>query len=47
MLSVAGLLIIAAFICTIASAWNPSKVPLWISVLLIVVVLLLGVLPLR
>lgn len=45
MLSVTGCLIIAAFICTIASSMG--KCPLWIAVLIVVVVLLLGVLPLR
>lgn len=43
MLSVTLLLILAAFIATIASAMG--KCPLWIPVLLVCVALLLGVLP--
>lgn len=43
MLSVTLLLVLAAFVCAVASALG--KCPLWIAVLLIDVVLLLGVLP--
>lgn len=43
MLSVTLLLVVAAFICTIASALG--KCPLWVAVLLLVVVHLLGSLP--
>ncbi len=43
MLTVTLLLVLAAFICTIASALG--KCPLWIAVLLLVVVHLLGILP--
>jgi hypothetical protein len=43
MLSVTLLLVIAAFVCTIASALG--KCPLWIPVLLLVVVHLLGLMP--
>ena len=42
-ITVTFLLILAAFICTIASALG--KCPLWVAVLLITLVLLLGVLP--
>lgn len=45
MLSVTLLLVVAAFICTIAEALG--KCPGWVVDLLIVVVLLLQVLPLR
>jgi len=38
-------LVITAFICTIASAWNPSKVPIWIPVFLLCVIALLTILP--
>jgi len=44
-MSVAGLLIVAAFICAIVSALG--KCPLWVSVLLLCVAALLGVLPVR
>lgn len=43
MVSVTLLLVVAAFICTIASALG--KCPGWIVDILIVLVLLLGVLP--
>lgn len=45
MLTVTLLLLLAAFICTIASALG--KCPLWVSVLLVVIVLLLQHIPLR
>lgn len=44
MLSVTLLLVVAAFICTVASAIG--KCPLWVAVLLVVIVLLLESLPL-
>lgn len=45
MLTVTIVLLLAAFIVTIANVWNPPKVPLWIAVLLIVIILALQVLP--
>ncbi len=45
MLTLAGLLLIAAFVATIASAMG--KCPLWVAVLLVVVWGLLTVLPIR
>lgn len=44
MLTVIGLLVIAAFIVTIASAMG--KAPLWVAVLLLTLVELLRILPL-
>ncbi len=44
MMTVIGLLVLAAFVCTIASALN--KCPLWVAVLLLCVIELLRVLPL-
>jgi len=45
-LTVSLLLIGAAFLCTLASLTTPNpRVPLWVSVLLIEVLLLLTVLP--
>ena len=44
MLTVIGLLVLAAFIVTIAAAM--SKAPLWVSVLLLCLVELLRILPL-
>lgn len=43
MLTVTLLLVLAAFVCTIASAMG--KCPLWVVVLILVVVHLLAVLP--
>ena len=43
MLTVTVLLLLAAFVCTIASAMG--KCPLWVAVLLLVVLELLRVLP--
>ncbi len=43
--SVSLLLILAAFICTILNAMSPSRCPLWVSVLLVEIFLLLTVLP--
>lgn len=43
MLTVMLLLVLAAFVCTVASAIG--KCPLWIAVLFLVVIHLLGVLP--
>jgi hypothetical protein len=42
-MSVTFLLIVAAFVCTIATALG--KCPVWVPVLLVVMALLLGVLP--
>jgi hypothetical protein len=43
MLSVTLLLVLAAFVCTVASALG--KCPLWVAVILLVIVHLLSVLP--
>lgn len=43
MLTVTLLLVLAAFVCTIASAMG--KCPLWVAVLILVVVHLLAILP--
>ena len=43
MLTITGLLVLAAFVCTIASAIG--RAPLWVAVLLLVLVHLLGILP--
>jgi hypothetical protein len=45
MLTVTIVLLAAAFICTVGAAWNAPKVPLWIAVLLVVIILALQVLP--
>lgn len=45
MLTVTLLLLLAAFICTIASAFSPPKCPLWIAVLLLVLIEALQILP--
>lgn len=45
MLSVTLILVLAAFISAIIAAWQPAKVPLWVSVILVCVVLALQVLP--
>jgi len=44
MLTVIGLLIVAAFVLTLGSA--AGKIPLWVAVLLLVIVHLLGLVPL-
>lgn len=44
-MSVALLLVVAAFICTVVAAIG--RCPLWIAVLLVCVAMLLGVMPLR
>lgn len=44
-MSVIGFLILAAFICTIASAC--SKCPVWVPVLLLCIIALLQILPLK
>jgi len=44
-MTIALLLVLAAFVVTIASAIG--KAPLWVAVLLLVIVHLLGVLPIR
>jgi hypothetical protein len=46
MLTVLIILVIAAFIVTIASAAAPGKCPVWVAVLLLCIVELLRVLPL-
>lgn len=43
MLTVTLLLVLAAFVCTIASAMG--RCPLWVAVLILVVVHLLAILP--
>lgn len=45
MLTLSILLLLAAFVCTIASALSPPKCPLWIAVLLLVVLEAVQVLP--
>lgn len=45
MLTVTMLLVLAAFVCTIASAIG--KCPLWVAVLLLCVVHLVALMPLR
>jgi len=45
MITVTLLLVLAAFLVTIASALNPPRAPLWIAVLLVCVALLLRSLP--
>ena len=45
MLTVTVLLLLATFVVTIASTFNPPKAPLWVAVLLLVIVELLQVLP--
>ena len=47
MLTVTLLLVLAAFLVTLASAYSPPKAPLWIAVLLLVVVELLRLVPIR
>lgn len=44
-LTVLLILYVAAFICCLASAANPPKVPLWISVILLCIAGLLAHLP--
>jgi len=39
------ILLIAAFVCCLASTWSPPKVPLWVSVLLLCVAGLIAHLP--
>jgi hypothetical protein len=39
------LLVLAAFLATIASALTPPRCPLWIAVLLLCVAMLAGLLP--
>jgi len=43
MMTVTGFLVVAAFICTIASALG--KCPLWVAVVLLCLALLVGILP--
>lgn len=45
MITIAALLLVSAFVCTIASAIG--KCPLWIPVLLVIIWGLLTVIPLR
>lgn len=45
MLTVTLLLVAAAFVCTIAAAALPARVPLWVAVMLLTVVHLLAILP--
>jgi hypothetical protein len=46
MLTVLIILVLAAFIVTVASAASPTKVPLWVAVLLLCIIELLRTLPL-
>jgi hypothetical protein len=46
MLTVLVLLLVAAFLLTLASAMNPPKCPIWVPVLLLCIVGLLAHLPL-
>jgi hypothetical protein len=41
------ILVLVGFFCTIAAATVPARVPLWIPVLLVYIVLLLQVLPIK
>ena len=45
LLSVTGLLVVAAFFVTILSTLAPPRAHLWIAVLLLCVAMLLGLLP--
>ncbi len=47
MLTITLLLVLSAFVVTIAAAIRPAKAPLWVAVLLLVLVELLRVIPLR
>jgi hypothetical protein len=47
MLTIALLLLLSAFVVTIAAALTPPRAPLWVAVLLLVIVGLLQSLPLR
>jgi hypothetical protein len=44
-LTVTVLLVVAAFVCTIAAAISPPKCPLWVAVLIVVLIQALQVLP--
>lgn len=44
-LTIALLLVLTAFVVTIASAWNPPRAPLWVAVLLLILIELLHLLP--
>ena len=46
MLTVMVILAIAAFVCVIASAVRPAKVPLWVGCIILCIIELLRVLPL-
>lgn len=46
-LTVVGILAVVAFILTIANAMSPTRVPLWIAVLILSLIALLQVLPLK
>lgn len=45
-LTVIGLLVLAGFILTLASTWNPPRASLWVAVLLLYVIELIRLLPL-
>jgi len=45
MLTVTVVLLLAAFVVTIGSTWNPPRAPLWAAVLLLTVAALLQVVP--
>lgn len=44
-LTITLLLLLAAFVITIASTLNPPRVPLWVAVLLLTIAMLLKLLP--
>jgi hypothetical protein len=44
-LTVSLVLVIAAFVCTVAAAISPPRAPLWVAVLLLVVLHLVLLLP--
>jgi len=45
MLTVTLLLLVSAFIITLLSALNPSRAPLWVAVLFLIILELLQVVP--
>jgi hypothetical protein len=45
MLTLALVLVLAAFVLTLGAALNPPRVPLWVAVLLLVIAQLLRILP--
>ena len=47
MVTVMLILVLVGFFCTIAAATVPARVPIWIPVLLVYVILLMQVLPIK